>query len=81
MLENNGIVRTVPADLSRDSLRDGKNTQMVKAVGTHKIVILVYPCHHSGEHLDGPRTVRQKYYARLPEAKKPHDVALAGAEK
>jgi hypothetical protein len=36
MLENNGIVPTAPADLSRDALRDGRDTQLEKAVEVAK---------------------------------------------
>jgi carboxyl-terminal processing protease len=32
MLENNGIVPAATADLSRDDLRDGRDTQMKKAI-------------------------------------------------
>jgi hypothetical protein len=32
MLENNGIVPSIVADLSRDALREGKDTQLEKAV-------------------------------------------------
>src|ERR1700684_73423 len=36
MLENNGIVPTASADVSRDALREGKDTQMEKAVEVAK---------------------------------------------
>jgi C-terminal processing protease CtpA/Prc len=32
MLENNGIVPSAPAELSRDALRDGRDTQLEKAI-------------------------------------------------
>jgi len=32
MLENNGIVPSIVADLSREALREGKDTQLEKAV-------------------------------------------------
>jgi hypothetical protein len=36
MLENNGIVPAVPVELSREALRDGKDTQMEKTVEVAK---------------------------------------------
>ena len=36
MLENNGIVPSAPAELSRDALRDGRDTQVEKAVEVAK---------------------------------------------
>ena len=32
MLENNGIIPTVSAELSREALREGRDTQLEKAV-------------------------------------------------
>jgi hypothetical protein len=36
MLENNGIVPTASADVSRDALREGKDMQLEKAVEVAK---------------------------------------------
>jgi hypothetical protein len=36
MLENNGIVPTVSAALSREALRDGRDSQLEKAVAVVK---------------------------------------------
>jgi hypothetical protein len=36
MLENDGIVPSAPAELSRDALRDGRDTQLEKAVEVAK---------------------------------------------
>jgi hypothetical protein len=36
MLENNGIVPTAAAEVSRDALREGKDTQLEKAVEVAK---------------------------------------------
>jgi hypothetical protein len=36
MLENDGINPSVPAELSRDGLRDGRDTQMESAIAVVK---------------------------------------------